>query len=105
MGHHANSDREYLLLQKRLDRTVTGAPEGPALEKILRLLYRPEDVRLAVQVPFRITPLTRLAKKTGIPAPELGDRLTDMARRGLMMDFEADGERFFALPPLILGFF
>ena len=105
MGHHANSDREYVLLQKRLDRTVTGAPEGPALEKILRLLYRPEDVRLAVQVPFRITPLTRLAKKTGIPARELGERLTDMARRGLMMDFQADGERFFALPPLILGFF
>lgn len=105
MGHQANADREYQLLQKRLDRTVTGAPPSPALEEILRLLYRPEDVRLALQVPFRITPLERLAKKTGIPAGELGDRLTEMARRGLMLDFETGGHRFFALPPLILGFF
>lgn len=105
MGHQANADREYQLLQKRLDRTVTGAPESPALERILRLLYRPEDVRLAVQVPFRITPLEKLARKTGIPADELDDRLTEMAGRGLMLDFEADGHRFFALPPLILGFF
>ncbi len=105
MGHEANSDREYRLLQKRLDRTVTGAPTGPVLDQILHLLYRPEDVRLAVQVPFRITPLARLARKTGISQEELRRRLSEMAERGLMLDFEYQGEHYFALPPLILGFF
>ena len=44
VGHQANSDREYRLLQKRLDRTITGAPDSPVLNRILRMLYRPEDV-------------------------------------------------------------
>ena len=29
MGHVANADQQYLLLQQRLDRMVTGAPESP----------------------------------------------------------------------------
>jgi ferredoxin len=105
MGHQANSDREYRLLQKRLDRTITGAPESPVLDQIVRLLYRPEDVHLAVQIPFRIMPLSKLARKTRIREDELADRLTEMASRGLMLDFAYRGEHFFALPPLILGFF
>lgn len=105
MGHLANSDREYRLLQKRLDRTITGAPESPVLDQILRMLYGPGDIQLAVQIPFRITPLRRLARKTRISERELCDRLSEMASRGLMLDFEHQGERFFALPPLILGFF
>lgn len=105
MGHTANSDREYRLLQKRLDRTITGAPESPVLDQILRMLYAPEDVQLAIQIPFKITPLAKLVRKTGIPAEELCDRLSELAERGLMLDFSHNDEHFFALPPLILGFF
>lgn len=105
VGHQANSDREYRLLRKRLDRTITGAPDSPVLDQIVRMLYRPEDVELAVQVPFKITPLAKLAQKTGIPAGELCNRLSEMAERGLMLDFTHEDEHFFALPPLILGFF
>jgi len=105
MGHVVNSQREYRLLQQRLDRTVIGAPPSPALEKIVRLLYRPEDVPLAVQIPFQPTPLDRLAKKVGRPADELGDRLAEMARRGLVIDLEHQGRRYFALPPVVVGFF
>lgn len=105
MGHVVNSDREYRLLQQRLDRTITGAPASPVLDRIVRMLYRPDDVDLAVQIPFRITPLPKLAKKTGIPEDDLCNRLTEMAGRGLMLDFEYRDEHYFALPPLILGFF
>ena len=55
MAHIVNPDREYHLLQQRLDRHVTGAPESPVLTKILRLLYSPEEARLA----------RRLARDTG----------------------------------------
>lgn len=105
MGHVVNSDREYRLLQQRLDRTITGAPASPVRDRIVRVLYRPDDVDLAVQIPFRITPLPKLAKKTGIPEDDLCKRLTEMAGRGLMLDFEYRDEHYFALPPLILGFF
>ena len=105
MGHMANSDREYRVLQKRLDRTITGAPESPVLDQILRMLYAPEDVQLAIQIPFKIMPLAKLARKTGIPAEKLCDRLSRLAERGLMLDFVHHDEHFFALPPLILGFF
>ena len=37
MGHQVNADREYRLFQQRLDQMVTGAPESPALDKILKL--------------------------------------------------------------------
>ncbi len=105
VGHVVNSDREYRLLQQRLDRTITGAPASPVLDRIVRMLYRPDDVDLAVQIPFRITPLPKLAKKTGIPEDDLCNRLTEMAGRGLMLDFEYRDEHYVALPPLILGFF
>ena len=35
MGHIVNADREYRLLQQRLDRNVTGAPDSPTFMKIL----------------------------------------------------------------------
>jgi hypothetical protein len=48
MGHIVNADREYHLLQQRLDQHVTGAPESLALTKILRmvdLLIKPQSNR------------------------------------------------------------
>ena len=41
MGHIVNPDRSYHLLQQRLDRNVTGAPETPAFMQILKLLFSP----------------------------------------------------------------
>ena len=41
MAHLANPDRSYRLLQQRLDRNVTGAPDGPAFTQILKLLFAP----------------------------------------------------------------
>lgn len=33
MGHIVNPDKQYRLLQQRLDRNPTGAPDDPALVK------------------------------------------------------------------------
>ena len=45
MGHIVNPDREYRLLQQRLDRNVTGAPDSPHFMEILKILFSPEDAR------------------------------------------------------------
>lgn len=54
MGHTVNPDREYRLLQQRMDRMVTGAPDSPALMKLLSLLFSPEEAGLARRIPIAV---------------------------------------------------
>lgn len=105
MGHITNPDREYRLLQQKLDRTPTGAPDSPVLMQILKLLFKPEEAELARRVPGRPTSLEALAHKTGLNPEELSKRLTELAERGLMLDFERKGRRYFMLPPVVIGLF
>ena len=105
MGHIANHDRKYHLLQQRLDRNVTGAPESPAFMKILKLLFSPEEAELARRIPSQPTTLEVLSRKLDISADKLGDTLTEMAQRGLVVDLEHGGQRYFSLSPVVIGFF
>jgi len=105
MGHVVNSQREYHLLQRQLDRTVTGAPDSPALMKILRLLFSPDEARLARRLPGRLSSLGRLSRKLEMPRDELEEKLDAMARRGLVIDLKHKGRRYFMLAPVVIGFF
>ncbi len=105
MGHSVNPDKEYRLLQARLNRNPTGAPDDPALLKILRLLFSPQEAEFARKIPGSPTTLKVLSKKLGIPATELGDKLSEFARRGVVVDMEHKGVRYFMLPPIVIGFF
>ncbi|MBI3891709.1 MAG: 4Fe-4S binding protein [Candidatus Wallbacteria bacterium] len=105
MGHVVNHEREYRLLQQRLDRMVTGAPESPELMKILQMLFSSEEAELACRIPSQPASLEVLSREVGMPRAELDEKLTGMARRGLMLDLELEGERYFALPPVVIGFF
>lgn len=105
MGHVISADREYRLLQQTLDRKIAGAPESPTLTKILKLLWSPEEAELARRLPSTPQKLDVLARKLGVPEDELGDKLTEMAQRGVVIDLEVKGERYFALPPVVIGFF
>ncbi len=105
MGHIVNLDREYRLLQQKLDCAVTGAPDSPVLMKILRLLFSPEQARLASKIPGQLTSLDDLSGRLGIARDELVERLNEMARRGLVIDLEHNSQRWFALSPIVIGFF
>jgi Na+-translocating ferredoxin:NAD+ oxidoreductase RNF subunit RnfB len=106
VAHHlVNPEREYRLLQQRLDRNVTGAPASPVFTKILKLLFTPEQATVARRLPTRPTPLDELSRKVGLPEEELGDKLTEMAGRGLVIDLEHEMKRYFALPPVVIGLF
>jgi len=105
VGHISNTDREYHLLQQRLDGHIEGAPESPTFMKILRLLFSPEEAELARQLPLQLVSLNTLSCKLGIPRQELGDKLTEMAQRGVVIDIEHKGQRYFALPPVVIGLF
>ncbi len=105
MGHIANPDREYRLLQQRLDRNVTGAPESETFTRILHHLFSPEDAELARRLPTAPTPLATLARRLEMEPAALDDTLTDLCHRGLVMDFERGGRRYFTLAPVVIGFF
>ncbi len=105
MGHLLNSGGAYRNLQRRLNRNPTGAPEDPTLLKILQLLFSPKEAELARKLPGSPTRLAVLSKKLAVPEDELGGRLTDLARRGLVVDMEHEGTRYFSLPPVVIGFF
>lgn len=105
MGHIVNPDREYRLLQQRLDSFVTGAPDSPTLMKILKLLFSPEEAEFARRIPGQPTSLEHLSRKLNIPENELDEKLTEMAQRGLVVDVEHKGQRYFFLSPVVIGFF
>ncbi len=95
MGHISSNGQEHRFLQKRLEQKVQGAPDSPTPMKILALLFSPENARLAGRLPHNFTQLERLSDNLWIPVDELDGRLTDMARRGLIMDIERLGRRYF----------
>ena len=109
MGHTttaADSDVEldYRLLQERLDRNVTGALDSPAMRRILRLLFTPEDARIARQLP-QVISLTGLARKLECEVEWLDLQITSMAERGLVLDFERKEKRYVLAAPVVIGFF
>jgi NAD-dependent dihydropyrimidine dehydrogenase PreA subunit len=75
------------------------------LIQILSCLYSPEDAWLAVKLPHSFTSLETLSKNIRLPSDEVADRLSDMARRGLVFDIEHKGRRYFTLSPVVIGFF
>lgn len=105
MGHVANHPKTYRLLQQRLDRQVTGAPDAPALQQILRILFKPEEAALACQIPTGFISLRRLARKVDMEEAALDAMVTTMAERGLVFDAEHNGKRYVALAPVVIGFF
>jgi NAD-dependent dihydropyrimidine dehydrogenase PreA subunit len=105
MGHTlANPDLAYRRLQERLDRMPTGAPDSPAFQQILRLLFSEEEASIAARMPT-ICSVKVLSRRTGIPVEELDPKVTEMARKGLVMDLEHNGERRVLLAPVVIGFF
>ena len=105
MGHIHNPDREYRLLQQRLDRNVTGAPDSPHFMEILKILFTPEDAAIARQIPTRFITVERLAKKLGMETARLDDWVTAMALRGLVIDIGRGRRRLVSLAPVVIGFF
>jgi formate hydrogenlyase subunit 6/NADH:ubiquinone oxidoreductase subunit I len=100
-----DADERYRLLQRKFDRHVTGAPASPVLLRILKLLYSGEDAALAANVPIRPVTLEALSGRLALPPETLDERLTGLARRGLVIDFMSGGKRYFSLPPVVIGFF
>jgi len=99
------SDSVYTRLQQRFDANITGAPASPVFMQILRLLYSPQEAHIASHLPIIPTPLESLARRMGMPAYQLESHLDRLARRGVVFDVSQGEKRYYALPPVVIGFF
>ncbi|MCX8064017.1 MAG: 4Fe-4S binding protein [Candidatus Hydrogenedentes bacterium] len=105
MGHIVNPEREYLLLQQRMDNFITTAPSSPELTEILKILFTPEEAQLARQLPTRPTSLKKLSQELSMDPTALKEKLSELALRGLVVDVKKGDDHFYSLAPVLGGIF
>jgi len=88
-----------------MDHAPTGVPDSPAIMQVLRTLFSPQEADFARRIPTQPVSLTALSGKLGEDRAALEAKLSDLAVRGLVVDVEQDGERYFALAPVLGGIF
>ena len=104
MGHLA-IQKPYLALQERLHKNPIGAPPAEELFEILRLRFTEEEAAIGARMPMTPAPLEQLSKRLGQAPDRLQDQFERMAEKGLVLDFETNGKRFYMLAPTVIGFF
>ena len=106
MAHHNTiKDDSYNRLVQRLNIFSQGAPPSELLFKILRVLFSEREAKLASELPIK--PFTD-KKAAAIWKLNLSDAkiiLNDLADRGILLDYENDGNTTYVLPPPMAGFF
>lgn len=113
MGHLGHLKTEYQSLLHRLDAGLAGMPEPTEEEaklgwqRILEILFTPEEAALAAQMPVRPATLRTVSKRIGLPPAELEEKLGPLCDKGLVMDLvhPRTGETRYMLAPPVIGFF
>ncbi len=106
MAHHNTiKAASYNSLAQRLNRFPQGAPPTELLFKILKVLFSEREAKLVSLLPIK--PFTD-KKAAAIWKLSLSDArviLNDLADRGILLDYEKDGNATYVLPPPMAGFF
>jgi ferredoxin len=106
MAHHNTiKAASYNNLAERLNRFPQGAPPTELLFKILKVLFSEREAKLVSELPIK--PFTD-KKAAAIWKLSLNDAqiiLNDLADRGILLDYEEDGNTTYVLPPPMAGFF
>lgn len=92
-------------LAEKLDRAALGAPKTGNLLEILRELFTPEEAEVALVLPFRSTPLPKLAEFSGRNAADLRGVLEGMVAKGLIYARSTDRGDYYAQLPVFPGMF
>lgn len=106
MAHHNTiKAASYNSLAQRLNKFPQGAPPTELLFKILKVLFSEREAKLVSLLPIK--PFTD-KKAAAIWKLNLNDAsviLNDLADRGILLDYEEDGNTTYVLPPPMAGFF
>ena len=95
----------YEQLRNILDAHPSTAPQGAAINEILRLLFTPEEAVVAVQMSFKPKNIASLAIAAGVSDSDAQKRLESMADKGIIFSRTKDGQKSYGLVPTIPGLF
>ncbi|MBS3976155.1 MAG: 4Fe-4S dicluster domain-containing protein [Syntrophomonadaceae bacterium] len=105
MGHLAISKSHvYRALAERLEKNPVGVLINETLMEILYRLYTETEAEIGSKFPISFAPLEKIAQITGMPGEILEQHLEDMAQKGLIIDTFRDGNRYYFLSPMAIGF-
>ena len=105
MGH-ISAKRDYLDLQRRLDRMPIGAPARTEFFSLLEELFTRDECRVAAAIPLRLSPVGRIARCAQMGEQRTQEILDAMVEKGLVIDIpDPSGEIQYFLNPPIVGFF
>lgn len=95
----------YHRLQEILGEHPIGAPKTDEFLEILKILFPPGEVEIALCLDFRLSKAGEIAKKAGVPVDEAIAKLEAMADRGAVLAKKVDGEPAYAHLPNYPGLF
>jgi len=95
----------YEKLREILDTHPTGAPKSAVFDKILRILFTPEEATVLTHMNFSPKPVEAIAAAAGMSAEEADRMLGAMADRVLVFSREKSGKRSYGLLPTVPGLF
>ena len=95
----------YTALRQLLDKDATGCPPAPEIDEILRILFTPDEARAALGLGFRPFPLGIVAARAGVAPGEARRHLEALSDKCLVFVKEKQGERHYALQPVMPGLY
>jgi Pyruvate/2-oxoacid:ferredoxin oxidoreductase delta subunit len=95
----------YEELRIHLDKHPTGAPDEPEINEILSTLFTADEARVASNTPFLLKTAAVIAERAGVPEDDAVALLESMADKGMVFARDKNGERRYALMPIMPGIF
>lgn len=101
------TDEHYIKLQEFLDQFPLGFPKtSSGVEiRILKKLFTEEEAKLAVLLPILPEPLEAIAKKLEIETEDLGEKLENMSKKGLVFRIRREGQTMYRAAPFMIGLY
>lgn len=96
---------KYEEFRKILDSNPAGAPQSPAFDEILRILFSEEDIDLLLQMNFSGKSSDDIADAVSLPSDKVYTMLESMADKGLVFHRDKGGKRLYGILPTIPGLF
>jgi H+/Na+-translocating ferredoxin:NAD+ oxidoreductase subunit B len=95
----------YRQVQNKIDQFSMGFPETESgVEiKILKKLFSENDAKVFMEISFLLEDSKKIAGKIGMSEDEANDKLTDMAKRGLLFSMRKAGKTYYSAIPFVHG--
>ena len=103
MGHITS--KNYLDLQKRLDKHAQGAPMSDSLLKLLEELFTKDEADKLAKLPIKPFTAKIAAKRWKVSVKDSQKLLDQLAEKGVLLDFLKGDEQRYVIPPTMAGFF